>query len=132
MSGLPCVSVPVLSNTTVLIEPAISNAAAFLNHTPCRTACPIPAIIAAGVAKPTAHGHATTNTATARTIAVVKSLVINQLIIKVKTEIDNTVGTNTAATLSAKRAIGALLPCASASAAVMSPKSVSLPNCSAR
>ena len=70
--GLPYVSVPVLSKTTAFTCPAFSNAAAFLNHTPRCTTTPIPAIIAAGVAKPKAQGHATTKTATERTNAVVK------------------------------------------------------------
>ena len=132
MSGLPWVSVPVLSSTTVSICPACSIAAAFLNHTPCRTATPMPAMMAAGVAKPSAQGQATTSTATACTRALVALPVNSHVAIKVSAAMDKTVGTNTAAALSASRAMGALLPCASASAFIMSPSSVLLPNCSAR
>ena len=131
-SGLPSVSVPVLSSTTALTRAASSIAAASLNQMPCFTARPMPTIIAAGVAKPSAHGQAITNTATAFISAGIQSPFSSQVRIKVSTAMATTVGTNTAAAWSATRAIGALLPCASESAAIMSPSRVWLPSCSAR
>ena len=130
--GLPCVSVPVLSKTTVLTWLVRSIAAASLNQMPNLAALPMPTIIAAGVAKPKAHGHAITNTATAFIKACTQSPCMLQVSAKVPSAINTTTGTNTAATLSAIRAIGALLPCASASAFIISPRRVWLPSCSAR
>ena len=130
--GLPSVSVPVLSSTTVSMCAAASIEAASLNQMPCFTALPMPTIIAAGVARPRAHGQAITSTATACMSAVVQSPLNHQVSAKVISATATTAGTNTAAALSATRAIGALLPCASESAFIMSPSRVSLPSCAAR
>lgn len=48
------------------VNTCTSNACASLNQTPDRAATPMPAIIAAGVASPKAHGQAMTSTDTAR------------------------------------------------------------------
>ena len=61
--NFPVVSVPVLSNTTCLILLNISKLLAFLNSTPLRAALPSPTAMAAGVARPMAHGHEITSTA---------------------------------------------------------------------
>src|SRR3989344_5421170 len=62
--GFPWVSVPVLSNITVLILCAVSSASASLIRIPCSAPIPVPTIIAVGVAKPIAHGQAMIRTAT--------------------------------------------------------------------
>ena len=64
------VRVPVLSKTTVFTAPARSNTSASRIRMPCRAAAPVPTMIAAGVARPSAHGQAITSTATAFTSAV--------------------------------------------------------------
>ena len=125
--GLPMVSVPVLSSTTVSIFPAASRLCASLNHTPWRAATPIPAMIAAGVAKPRAQGHAMTNTDTACIKAVSTIPVSHHVRPKVTNAIVTTIGTNTAVTLSANLAKLAFEPCASLNACTISPSLVSLP-----
>jgi hypothetical protein len=64
--GWPTVSVPVLSNATVSTRCASSSACASLIRMPCFAATPVPAMMAAGVASPSAQGQAITSTATAR------------------------------------------------------------------
>ncbi len=61
----PSVTVPVLSSRTVSAALARSNTAPPLKSTPSSAARPVPAMIAAGVARPSAHGHAMSTTATA-------------------------------------------------------------------
>ena len=56
--GLPCVRVPVLSNTMSVILFAISNACASFIRIPCLALLPIPTIRAVGVASPSAQGQA--------------------------------------------------------------------------
>ena len=68
-SGLPAVSVPVLSVTTCVTFSAISIASAFLIRTPACAARPTPTMIDIGVANPSAHGHAMIRTETALTKA---------------------------------------------------------------
>src|SRR5713226_9459521 len=67
--GFPSVNVPVLSNTATEILFSSSIASPPLNITPFDAPLLIPTIIAVGVARPSAHGHATTSTATAGIIA---------------------------------------------------------------
>ena len=57
-SGLPTVSVPVLSNSTAVTRPAFSNATPSRIRMPRCAAAFEPAMMAAGVAKPIAHGQA--------------------------------------------------------------------------
>lgn len=64
-AGLPSVSVPVLSNTTVSTPAVASRAAAFLNSTPSRAPRPTPTVIAVGVASASASGQAITMADTA-------------------------------------------------------------------
>ena len=72
-TGLPCVSVPVLSNTTVSIIYIVSRADAFLKSIPFFAPWPVPTIIATGVANPRAQGHDITNTEMAKLSANSKS-----------------------------------------------------------
>ena len=68
--GLPSVSVPVLSKATSVTRCATSSASASLIKIPCRAATPVPAMMAVGVASPSAQGQAMTSTATAFRMAV--------------------------------------------------------------
>ena len=62
----PSVTVPVLSRSTTVERPmAASNTSPPLNRTPSSAARPVPAMIAAGVARPSAQGHAMRTTAVA-------------------------------------------------------------------
>ena len=65
-SGLPWVSVPVLSNANVSQAARRSRAGPPLIRTPCRASQAMLASIAAGVASTRPHGQATTSTATVR------------------------------------------------------------------
>ena len=56
--GLPSVSVPVLSTTSVSTFSKISSASAFLISTPACAPRPVPTMIAMGVARPRAQGQA--------------------------------------------------------------------------
>ena len=67
--GLPAVSVPVLSTTTVSTFSSASSASALRIRTPACAPRPVPTMIDMGVASPSAHGHAMINTATAFTRA---------------------------------------------------------------
>ena len=67
--GLPIVRVPVLSKATMFKRCANSNTCGSLMRIPKRAATPVPAMMAAGVARPRAHGHAITRTETARNMA---------------------------------------------------------------
>ena len=69
----------------------------------------MPTIIATGVASPNAHGQEITKTEIAKFNAYEKFFEITNQTINVIIEIATTVGTNTPETLSARRAIGALL-----------------------
>ena len=67
--GLPSVSVPVLSTTSVSTFSSVSSASAFLISTPARAPRPVATMMDIGVARPSAHGHAMISTATALTSA---------------------------------------------------------------
>ena len=66
-AGLPSVSVPVLSTTSVSTFSMRSSASAFLISTPAWAPRPTPTMIDIGVASPSAHGQAMISTATAAT-----------------------------------------------------------------
>ena len=68
-SARPSVSVPVLSTTSVSTRSRRSSASAFLTSTPAVAPRPVPTMMAIGVARPSAHGHAMISTATALTSA---------------------------------------------------------------
>ena len=65
--GLPSVSVPVLSTTSVSTFSKRSSASAFLISTPARAPRPTPTMIDIGVARPSAQGQAMISTDTAAT-----------------------------------------------------------------
>ncbi len=62
--GLPSVMVPVLSSTTVSSLCAVSSALPSRMSTPFSAPLPVPTMMAVGVARPRAQGHAMTSTAT--------------------------------------------------------------------
>ena len=68
-AGLPSVSVPVLSTTSVSTFSRRSSASAFLISTPAWAPRPTPTMIDIGVASPSAQGQAMISTATAVTSA---------------------------------------------------------------
>ena len=68
-SAGPCVSVPVLSKTTVSTRCARSSASTSRIRMPARAPAPVPATSAVGVARPSAQGQAMTSTETAATSA---------------------------------------------------------------
>ena len=59
-SGFPSVIVPVLSNTHTSTSLELSKVSPFLMRIPYSAALPTPTVTAVGVARPSAHGHATT------------------------------------------------------------------------
>ena len=70
---------------------------------PWRAATPVPAMMAAGVASPSAQGQAITSTATARISAVSSPTPAHSQPTSVSSAMASTAGTNTAATLSTMR-----------------------------
>jgi len=72
-AGWPRVIVPVLSSTTRRTRPARSRVSLFLKRIPFSAPLVVPTMIAVGVARPSAQGHAITRTATALIIAPVQS-----------------------------------------------------------
>ena len=125
--GWPEVRVPVLSKATVLTACARSSASASLIRMPCCAATPVPTIIAVGVARPSAHGQAITNTATALSIASCQSPLHTPQPSKVRNAITITTGTNTALTLSTRRWIGAFFACADSTRRTMRASTDSAP-----
>ncbi len=71
--GSPRVRVPVLSKITVRILVVASIASAPLKRTPCSAPFPVPAIMALGVAMPTAQGQEITSTVIDRSSAKPKT-----------------------------------------------------------
>ena len=65
---------------------------------PCRAATPVPAMMAVGVASPSAHGQAITSTATAFRMAVSQLPVARPHPNSVMAAMPMTTGTNTALT----------------------------------
>ena len=63
--GWPMVTVPVLSSTTVCTLCSSSRLSADLMRMPCWAACPVPTMMATGVARPKAQGQEITSTAMA-------------------------------------------------------------------
>ena len=131
-AGLPRVTVPVLSSTTVPTLRRFSSASALLNRMPISAPLPVPTIMATGVARPSAHGQLITSTATAEVSASLMLPVSAIHATKVTAEITNTTGTNTPATLSAMRAMGALVALASSTSWIILASDVSAPTRVAR
>ena len=110
----PVVTVPVLSSSIVSIERVCSRISAFLMRMPSCEARPDPTRIAVGVARPSAHGHATTRTATAAVNAACTPPPASSQPPSVSRETTMTIGTNTPEIWSASRWTGALPAWASA------------------
>ena len=89
-------------------------------------------MMAVGVARPSAHGQAMTSTATAFTSAGASSPPMPHQSANVSALIATTTGTNTPATRSARRWIGAFVPCASRTRRMMPASMVAAPTPSAR
>ena len=105
--------VPVLSSAATLIFPISSSAAAVLKRMPCLAPTPLPTMMATGVASPRAQGQLTTSTEMPRASAKPAVLPSSSQIAVVSTATPITAGTKTPDTLSAIRAIGALVAAAS-------------------
>ncbi len=93
---------------------------------------PVPASSAVGVASPSAHGQATTSTATAAESAVVGAWPLRSQPTKVSAATTSTTGTKTADTRSASRCTGALPVWAASTSRVIPASVVSAPTASAR
>src|SRR5207244_853373 len=106
-SGLPSVSVPVLSTTSVSTLARVSSASAFRTSTPACAPRPTATIIDIGVASPSAQGQAMIKTDTAATSAWAKrgSGPKNIQPANARTAAATTAGTKYEATRSARRAL---------------------------
>ena len=131
-AGAPLVMVPVLSSTTVSTFCSVSSVSALLNSTPISAPLPVPTMMASGVASPSAHGQLMTTTATAEVSASLGLPVKESHATKVIAAMPRTTGTNTPATLSARRAMGALVALASSTSWMMRASAVSAPTRVAR
>ena len=129
---VPVVSVPVLSNTTTRTCRAASSARALLTRMPSSAPRPTAASRAVGVARPSAHGQATTSTATAALPAAIPASPAPSQKPRVTTARLITHGTKIAAIRSASRCADALVPCASPTSRVICASSVSAPTRVAR
>ena len=125
--GTPSVMVPVLSSTTVPTEQAVSSDSALLMRMPCAAPRPVPTMMAVGVARPSAQGQLMTSTETACVSAVAKSREMMVQTMNVMAAMPITMGTNTPATLSARRSMGAFDPVASSTRRMMPASVVSSP-----
>ena len=131
--GLPSVTVPVLSSTTVSMRPISSRLAADLTRTPFSAALPVATVMATGVARPSAQGQEMTSTAmpmlrqnrTPMPPTMAHSAAAS-------TAMAMTTGTNTALILSANRLMGALPLAACSMSWMIWARVVSLPTRSAR
>ena len=128
MRGWPEVRVPVLSKATTATLCASSRASASLIRMPWRAATPVPAMIAAGVARPRAQGQAITSTATALINACSRLAPASSQPPRVSRAISSTAGTNTALTRSTSFWIGALAAWASSTRRMIRASTVSPPN----
>ena len=106
----PSVTVPVLSSTIVSIRRVSSRTSPPLMITPSCAARPVPTMMPSGVASPSAHGHAMISTATDAVNASLASPAMVSQATSVTTAMTIAVGTNTAATRSARRWTSARLP----------------------
>jgi len=133
--GLPSVTVPVLSRTSVVMSPARGNASPPFTNTPNSAPFPVDTITAVGTASPIAHGQAMISTATAAANARIDASPTlppetcsdtNQTT-NVAVEIDTITGTKIALILSASRRIRAREPCASRISFTICARMLSLP-----
>ena len=121
------VMVPVLSRTIVLSFAAFSSASLLLKSMPFSAPFPVPAIMAVGVARPKAQGHAITRTATILIIAGTNSPSMPHHMKNVITAERITAGTKNDDTRSASACMGALLPCASWTSLMICARAVFFP-----
>ncbi len=103
-------------------------ASASLIRMPWRAATPVPAMIAAGVARPRAQGQAMTSTATALISAVSSGAPASHQPIRVISASTSTAGTNTWLTRSTSFWIGALAAWASSTRRMIRASTVSVPS----
>ena len=111
-TGTPLVTVPVLSRATICVRPAASSDAAVLNKMPWRAPRPLPAMIATGVANPSAQGQLMTKTAIPRAAASPADDPSASQTAAVSAARAMTTGTNIPETRSAIFAIGAFVAAA--------------------
>ena len=130
--GLPSVTVPVLSSTTVSMRPISSRLAADFTSTPCSAALPVATVMATGVASPSAQGQEITSTAmpTLRQNRTPMPPTVAHSTAAI-TAMEMTTGTNTALILSARRLMGALPLAACSISCTIWDRVVSLPTRSA-
>ncbi|CFE47818.1 Uncharacterised protein [Mycobacterium tuberculosis] len=121
-----------MSNTTVSIFFDASSTSPPLTRIPSSAPRPVPTMMAVGVARPNAHGHAMISTATAAVIPATGLAAISVHPAKVATATPMTAGTNTAETRSASRCTGALSPCACSTSRTICASAVSAPTAVAR
>ena len=134
-AGRPWVIVPVLSRTIAVSRRDCSSASPLPIRTPSSAALPVPTMTAVGVARPSAQGQAMISTAMAVPIAMVQWLPADPAraqTVNVATAAMRTPGTNHAETVSARRCIGGLAPCASSTSRTICARAVSWPTAVAR
>ena len=124
----PSVTVPVLSSSTVSTDRAASNTSPPLHNTPNSAARPVPAMIAAGVASPSAQGHAIKRTAVACNNASPGDAPARTIHPRnVAAARPSTMGTKTAEIRSANRWAGAFEPWAACNSRTISESFVCAP-----
>ena len=107
-------------------------ASADFRRIPWLAPAPVEAMMATGVASPSAHGQEMTSTAIAQLNANSNPAPVSSHTASVTAEMPITTGTNTPAILSARREIGALEAAACSTSAMMPDSVVSCPTFSAR
>ena len=131
-TGRPSVMVPVLSKTTVVTLAPISSAVPLRMKMPRRAAAPVPAMIAVGVARPSAHGQAISTTAMAWASACVAGAPPSSQPPAVTPAMPMTPGTKTEEIRSASFWTGSLALCASSTMRTICASTVSWPTAVAR
>ena len=128
----PVVTVPVLSSTIVVTRRVCSSTSGPLISTPSWAPRPVPTSSAVGVARPSAHGQATTSTATAAPKASAAPAPSSSQKASAAPDSAITIGTNTAETRSASRWASALPLWAAVTMRPMRATAVSAPTAVAR
>ena len=127
-SGLPSVSVPVLSKMMTVSFVASSSADAFLKRMPFMAPRPVPTITAIGVARPRASGHAMTKTVMVKVSAKSSGCPSTQNhIANVASPTTIAARTSHCAALSASSCAGAFEFCASCTSFTICASAVSAP-----
>ncbi|OQA64374.1 MAG: hypothetical protein BWY37_02068 [Firmicutes bacterium ADurb.Bin262] len=126
-TGLPSVTVPVLSSTTVSSACALSSASAEAMRMPLDAPFPVPTIRATGVAKPRAQGQEMTSTDIPMDRAKENGSPSSSQTAAATAAVTRTTGTKTALILSASFAMGALEELASSTSRTICDRVVSPP-----